>query len=221
MTQLGRTMTDMKEPDSTESEGIPRELQRALDREAVWVEPPADLQDNALAALRAARAAATPTPIAPTQTRPPMEPESEVGRPTGRRLGWLLSAAAAAVVAAVGTWTLVIDAPDSSLALAGTELAPAASAEVEITEKASGFEVVIDIEDLAPAAEGTYYQAWFKDADGVLVTIGTFHARESGQDIVLWSGVDPGDFDVLTVTLQRVGDGAESSGEVVLSGALD
>jgi len=132
----------------------------------------------------------------------------------------LLAAAAAAVIAAGLTWTMAVDAPDSTLALSGTELAESASADVEITEKPSGFEVVLDVEDLVPAAKGTYYQAWFKDADGILVTIGTFHARASGQDIVLWSGVEPDDYDVLTVTLQRVGDGADSSGEVVLSGPL-
>ena len=201
-------MTDMTTPEPADSEEIPRELRQALAKPAVWAEPPSHLQDDALAALREARSAAAETPTTPDRTG------------TGRLAGWLIAAAAAVLIVAGLTWMLRTDAPDSTLALRGTDLAPSASAEVEITQEPSGFEVVLDVEGLAPAAKGTYYQAWFKDSDGVLVTIGTFHARQSGEDIVLWSGVDPDDFDVLTVTLQKVGGGAESSGQVVLSGSL-
>ena len=58
---------------------------------------------------------------------------------------------------------------------------------------------------LPPARAGHYYQAWLKNAAGLAVTVGTFHARQGGHDIVLWSGVDPHDFRVLTVTDQRIG----------------
>ncbi|MGL5809388.1 MAG: anti-sigma factor [Nocardioides sp.] len=197
-------------------------LRNALDNDAVWAEPPADLQADALAALRAARSAATP---APSATRPASDGSADGPRPVAdirsrRRRAWLLSAAAATVFVGALTRALVIDVPDSSLALTGTDLAPAAAAKAGITETASGFEVLLDIDDLAPAKEGTYYQAWFTDGNGMSVTIGTFHARESGQDIVLWSGADPADYSFLTVTLQQVGEGAESSGRVVLTGRL-
>jgi Anti-sigma-K factor rskA len=210
-------MSHMNTPDPADSEQIPRELRRALTNDAVWVDPPAELHNNALAALQAARAASAPASIMPNESKPAVGTLAS----NSRYVGWSVSAAAVLAVVGGLIWTLLVDVPDSSLALTGTDLASAASAQVEITEKASGFEVVLDIDDLASAEDGSYYQAWFKDADGVLVTIGTFHARESGQDIVLWSGVDPAEYDVLTVTLQRVGGGAKSSGEVLLSGRLN
>lgn len=198
-------MTDMTTPEPADLEGIPLELQQTLASPAVWAQPPRNLEQDALSALRAARATAHPATRDRTRN--------------GRLVLWF-TAAAAAVTIGVLTWTIGTDGPDSTLALSGTKLAPSAFATADITEKPSGFEVVLDIENLPPAAAGTYYQAWLKDSRNTLVTIGTFHARESGQGIVLWSGVDPDNFDQLTVTLQRTGEGADSSGDVVLSGTL-
>lgn len=198
-------MTDMTTPEPADPEGVPAELRQSLAAPAVWAQPPATLEEDALTALRAARASANPG--------------TREGTSKGRVALWLIAAAAAVTIGFL-TWNMGTDRPDSTLALRGTELAPSASATAEITERPSGFEVVLDVENLSPAAEGTYYQAWLKDSRNTLVTIGTFHARESGEGIVLWSGVDPDSFNQLTVTLQRTGEGAASSGDVVLSGKL-
>lgn len=104
--------------------------------------------------------------------------------------------------------------------LAATELAPAASAVAEIEETASGLRVILEVEGLAPAEPGTYYQGWVRnDTDGV--TIGTFHMRGGDADIELWAGVNAEDYPIITVTLQEEGGGPQSSGVVVLKGRLD
>ncbi|MEJ7705278.1 MAG: anti-sigma factor [Geodermatophilaceae bacterium] len=143
------------------------------------------------------------------------------GRRTTRclRLG---TAGALMGVAAVGTAVVISQTGQDStvVALTPTELAPDASGTAELSERPSGFSIELDIDGLPPAAEGSYYQAWLKNADGELVTIGTFHARDGSDDVILWSGVDPADYPTLTVTLQREGEGAQSSGQVVLTGSL-
>jgi hypothetical protein len=99
--------------------------------------------------------------------------------------------------------------------IAGTELAPLAAGVVTVQETGSGVSIELDVDGLEPAAEGFYYQAWMKGDTGA-VTVGTFHAREGGDDIVLWSGVDIDTYPTLTVTIQEEGAGSASSGQVVM-----
>ncbi len=94
-------------------------------------------------------------------------------------------------------------------------------AEATLTELGAGTEVVLEIEDLPPAPEGSYYQAWARSPDGELVSMGTFHMRDGDATVTLWSGVDPADFPTVTVTIQQLGAGPESSGQVVLRGSID
>lgn len=63
-----------------------------------------------------------------------------------------------------------------------------------------------------------YYEAWLKNAAGILVPIGTFN---QGPNVTLWAGVSPIDFPTLTVTEQQVGRSQASSGELVLTGLVD
>ena len=107
----------------------------------------------------------------------------------GRTRARLLVAAAAVVALAVGAGVTVELVRDDAqvLTLAGSDIAPGASGTAEIRDTPSGFEVVLDVEGLPAAAEGSYYQAWLKSDAGDLVTIGTFHAREGSDDVVLWS----------------------------------
>lgn len=139
---------------------------------------------------------------------------------SGGRLLLVAAAVLAALVVGTGTVVSLTGSDATVVALNSTDLAPDASGSAAISDTPSGFSIELDIEGLPPAAAGSYYQAWLKNADGDLVTIGTFHARDGSDDIVLWSGVDPADYPTLTVTLQQEGGGAESSGQVVLSGAI-
>ena len=108
---------------------------------------------------------------------------------------------------------------DVEIALAGTDLAPGASADARLIDTDAGVVVLLDVRDLPPAPEGFYYQGWVRNADEG-VTIGTFHMRGGDNEIELWSGVPLEDYPVITVTLQREGDGPASSGDVVLRGEI-
>ncbi len=125
-------------------------------------------------------------------------------------------AAALAVVVAVG---LFRGGDGYSVEIAGTELAQLATGIVTIENTPSGVSIELDVEGLPPAPEGFYYQAWMKGESGA-VTVGTFHARADGSDIVLWSGVSIANYPTLTVTIQEEGAGAESSGQLVMTADL-
>ncbi|HET6832655.1 MAG TPA: anti-sigma factor [Acidimicrobiales bacterium] len=180
--------------------------------DAVWAEPRPTGVDDLLAGIEAesggsvAAAARMDRPQAPARAR-------------GRRL--VLVAAAAGIVVLAGVVGILVRAADDgagqNFAVAGTELAPGASAVATVEEAGSGVAIELDVSGLPPAEPGTYYQAWVKGPDG-LVTVGTFHMRSGDDNVELWSGVPLDRYSTLTVTLQEEGAGQESSGRVVLSG---
>ena len=194
---------------------LPDKLLAALRQEELWVDPPVDLEDRTLAALRAEldTGAASVDEFAVARER------------RSRRKRWAPMLAAAVAAVAVGVVATVAvtgnDEPESAVVtLAGTELEPDAAGQANIAPTESGFEIELDISGLPPAPAGAYYQGWLRNEDGDAVTIGTFHGREGTDDIILWSGVDVADYPTLTVTIQQEGAGAESSGQVVLSGEI-
>ncbi|MGF1647359.1 MAG: anti-sigma factor domain-containing protein [Kineosporiaceae bacterium] len=213
-----------------------------------WEAPPMGLRDAVMARVLAEAgnvlAADSPAPDSAAASSPaPESPAAQSPAPgvssldahrsaraerSGRRprLVWAVpAAAAAAAVFAVGV--LAADRYVSTLRLgaetyraSGTELAPDAEAEVSIVETGSGFAIVFDPQDLPAAAEGSYYAAWLRAADGVSVPIGSFHGRQDERPIELWSGVDPAEFEALTVTLQSVGAPVLPSGPPVMRAEL-
>jgi hypothetical protein len=104
-------------------------------------------------------------------------------------------------------------------AATGTELAPAATAEVSVRQTGSGFSVAVDADRLPPAAPGSYYAAWLRGPQGT-VPLGSFHQREPGKPVALWSGVDPAGYPTFMITLQAEGDPPAPSQLVVLTGSL-
>jgi hypothetical protein len=66
-------------------------------------------------------------------------------------------------------------------------------------------------------ANGRYYQAWLKNAAGILVPVGTFN---DARDVTLWSGVPVTQFRTLTVTQQQANGDQASSGRRVLTGTI-
>ena len=174
---------------------------RTLADPAMWAEPSPDLQERVVAAI-AEEAGAARTSSAP-----------------GRRFRYALVAVAAAVLLAIGVAVGVQLTQDDQLQYAatmqGTELAPDAEGEVTLTKTTSGWKIELHATGLPRRADGEFYEAWMKDADGLLVPIGTFN---EGMDVVLWAGVPPTAFPTVTVT-QEVADGDQaSSGKVVLIG---
>jgi anti-sigma-K factor RskA len=133
----------------------------------------------------------------------------------------LAGAAAVAVLAAVvGLRTLTNEetGPQFRAALAATELAPNASGDATLTRTDSGWRIELDASGLPRLDGDRFYEAWLKDAAGVLVPIGTFN---EGEDVTLWAGVSPIEYTTLTVTRERADGDQGSSGEKVLAGTID
>ena len=179
--------------------------------DAVWAEPSPTGVDDLLAAIHAESNADAVVGAATARRAH--------SRARSRRL--MLVAVAAGVVALAGVAGVLVRSADDdnsrTFAVAGTELAPDASAVASVEETGSGVAIELDVSDLPPAEPGTYYQAWVKGPDG-LVTVGTFHMRGGDDTVDLWSGVPLDRYPTLTVTLQQEGGGQDSSGQVVLSG---
>ena len=139
-----------------------------------------------------------------------------------RRLVLVGAATAAAAIVAVGVGLSVLDSGTSAqrfhAALASTELSPGATGEATLTKTTSGWRIELDATGLPRLDTGRFYEAWLRDAAGVLVPVGTFN---EGKNVTLWAGVSPADFPTLTVTRERADGDQSSSGEKVLVGTVD
>jgi hypothetical protein len=182
--------------------------------ESVWAEPASDGVEDLLAAIEAESAGRAAPGVRPSA--------ASARRRAVRRRALIALSAAAALVIVVGAVGIVARSGDDGgreFDVAGTELAPEASAVATVDERGSGVAIELDVRGLPPAEPGTYYQGWVKGAEG-LVTVGTFHMRAGDDTVDLWSGVPLDRYPTLTVTLQDEGGGQESSGRVVLSGQV-
>jgi hypothetical protein len=185
------------------------ELREYLRDDAIWIEPPAELGERITASIATERAG-TGAKVIPL-----------AGRRSLRRSLAIVGVAAAAVVAIILVIALSSSDKGSNSrlqfadSLTATPLAPQASGHVTLTKKSGGWRVRLDVGGLPRRDPPRYYEAWLKNAAGVLVPIGTFNA---GPHVTLWSAVSPADFPTITITRQVVGRGENSSGLVVLSG---
>ena len=143
----------------------------------------------------------------------------------GSRRRWarpgILVAAAAAVIAVALTGVLLLR--DTSppqrrfdVALSATELAPGASGDASMIKTNSGWEIHLQAVGLPRLENGQFYQAWLRNADGVLVPIGSFN---EGTDVTLWAGVSPETFSTFTITKEAADGQQDSSGQRVMSGS--
>ena len=108
--------------------------------------------------------------------------------------------------------------PSASAALAATALAPGRHGRATLTKTTRAGASSFDATGLPRLDDGRFYEAWLKNADGVLVPVGTFN---EGGNVILWAGVSPKDFPTLTVTRERADGDQDSSGEKVLVGTVD
>ena len=125
-------------------------------------------------------------------------------------------------VAAAGALVAVLAWPrpaTTTVAMSGTALAPAASATAVLEPRSAGVAITLQIKGLVAAPPGMYYAAWMQGAAGT-VPVGTFHWHKGGIPIELWSGVTGEQYPDLFVTLQREGQPATPSADVVLRGHL-
>ena len=180
-----------------------RRLRDLLDGPDSWADPPVGLLAQITATIDSERA--TPT--------------VEDGRRRQIRARRTVRAGAAALLAAAAVviGIVVTRGPATTdVVLAGTRLAPAASATAKLHATPSGLAIELNVSGLPPSPPGYYYQAWMKGPRG-LVTIGTFHLRGGPGTVELWSAVSLADYPVITVTREPEDGNPASSGQVVLT----
>ena len=139
-----------------------------------------------------------------------------------RRLVLAGAVTTAALVAAVAVAVSMLGSGTSAesfhAALAPTGLAPGATGEATLTKTTSGWRIELDASGLPRLDGGRFYEAWLRNAAGVLVPVGTFN---EGMRVTLWAGVSPKDFTTLTITREQADGDQTSSGEKVLVGTVD
>jgi Anti-sigma-K factor rskA, C-terminal len=189
------------------------ELRGLLGAPATWEQPDPGLEDRVVAAI-ADEAQARPSSA---RARRPVFRR----RPIFRRPAYAV-AGFAAVVAAVVAIALAVGnsarAPTQfAMVVSGTPLAPGANGSATLTKTGSGWRIELSATGLPHLANGRYYEAWLKNAAGVLVPVGTFN---DARQVTLWAGVPPTEYPALTVTRQQASGNPASSGERVLTGTV-
>jgi anti-sigma-K factor RskA len=173
---------------------------------STWAEPDAQLEDAVVEAVTNAA------------------PSAAAARPHRAQRPWRVALGAVAAAAVIAVMIGVVAANQETTksqyeaALSGTPLAPDAHGSAGIVKEAAGYRVTLDARGLPLLPEGSFYQAWLKDARGTLVPIGSFSS--SNGNVTLWSGVSPDDFTTFTVTIERADNDQTSSGHRVLAGPV-
>jgi hypothetical protein len=203
-----------------------RRLRVLLASPDLWSEPPGGLLDQITASIGRERTVlAGPPPAAVTWSAANAAiaaNAANTARKDGRRRARMRRSAGAAVAALLAAAAVVISIVvtrgpvTTDVALAGTRLAPAASAVAKLHATPSGLAIELDVSGLPPSPPGFYYQAWMKGPHG-LVTIGTFHLRGGPGTVELWSAVSLAGYPTITVTREPEDGNPASSGQVVLT----
>lgn len=189
-------------PDAASADAA-RRLRALLADPDGWAEPPAGLLGQILAG--------TGTGTGSAAGRDDRRRQIQMRRTVRAGAAALLAAAAVVIGIVVTRGPATTD-----VALAGTRLAPAASATAKLHATPSGLAIELDVSGLPPSPPGYYYQAWMKGPRG-LVTIGTFHLRGGPGTVELWSAVSLADYPAITVTREPEDGNPASSGQVVLT----
>lgn len=200
------------------------QLRVLLESPATWVEPPAELEDRIVNAVTTAAGHDTAAAVGEaTETadqapqRPPSRWRSLFRRPTVALASLGAAVAAIAVVVVLASGSSGPTPLHFAMIVNGTQLAPGVHGKANLTKTASGWRIELAAPGLPHLQNGRYYQAWLKNAAGLLVTVGTFN---DARQVTLWSGVPVTKFRTLTVTEQRANGNPASSGRVVLMGTI-
>jgi len=213
------------------------ELRALLADESVWADPPPGLEDAVVAAVtEQARRVRAEESVAEVRSREDDHGDDDAvvalgpvtslagrakGRPLmrpGRLLAVLAVAAALVVALVVVTKGGSSGQQQFSARLTATDLAPGAKGGATLTKTASGWRIELDATGLPRLDNGAFYEAWLRNQAGTLVPIGTFN---EGQKVTLWAGVSPVDYPTITVTKEQADNNQASSGQRVLTGAVD
>jgi hypothetical protein len=203
----------------------------------VWEDPDPRVEDAVVAAITAEAAAAGPPTTGGVEVVITDEPAARRARAGARSRarrsggGWGLLAGAA--VAAILLVLVVVvaalrqsDEPsEGQFALQPAAGAPAgAGGSATAEDTPDGVRIKLRVDGLAPAGEDEYYELWLNEEGGGpedVVSAGTFHLRGGGSEwIELWAGVSTDEYPLVSVTLEREGEGPGSSGHVLLTGRI-
>ena len=214
------------------------------------VEPPAGLKDRIMAAAAADLAArdgasaATPTaapaaPVAPTEPVAPVAFPSAEERAERRAhtstSGWLLRIAAVLVIAALGSWNLLLQNQLTAAKVYEQNVAAVLDAAAEpgsltavLASEGTGSglaslqedgDLAIAMRDLAPTTGNSVYEAWVIGADGVPVPVGNFQVGDSGIGFLAVGGLPSAEGITLALTLEP-GQGATTPTMPIISSGV-
>jgi hypothetical protein len=188
------------------------ELRALLQSPSTWAEPDPTLEQRVTAAIeQEARSLGV-------QRRPRRVDRRRFGL---RRPAFALAGVVAVVGAAVLVALLVNNTSPTAqrfaMVVSGTSLDPGAHGSATLTKTGSGWRIQLSAAGLPHLANGRYYQAWLKNAAGILVPVGTFN---DAKQVTLWSGVPVTQFRTLTVTQQLANGNPASSGRRALIGTI-
>lgn len=197
-------------------------LRAELGAAATWEEPAGELEDQVVLAV--SRAAAEERGTEASRAPAPslwswLRARLPAGRPAFA-LSLSLPLAAAAVIAIVLVTSSGTNGPQPlqfAMVVQGTSLAPNAHGSAKLTKTTSGWRIQLSATGLPRRDGRNYYQAWLKNAAGILVPVGTFN---DARKVTLWSGVPVTKFRTLTVTQQVANGNPKSSGRKVLTGTI-
>jgi hypothetical protein len=191
------------------------ELRALLDAPAAWEEPDPALEERVLSAVAEEVRRADAAAPAAKPRRTPIWRRWRPRRPA-LAFGGLATAAAAIAVVLVLALGNTSPAPlQFAMVVSGTSLAPGAHGSATLTKTQSGWRIELSATGLPHLANGRYYQAWLKNAAGILVPVGTFN---DAQKVTLWSGAPVTQFRAFSVTVQQANGNPVSSGKRVLVG---
>jgi hypothetical protein len=204
--EQGRPGPGSDAPDPASADAA-RRLRALLSEPDSWADPPPGLLDEILGRIDSERVGLA----APAAGRDGRRRQIQMRRTVRAGAAALLAAAAIVIALVVTRGPATTD-----VVLAGTRLAPGASATAKLHATPSGLAIELDVSGLPPSPRGYYYQAWMKGPRG-LVTVGTFHLRGGPGTVELWSAVSPADYPTITVTREPEDGNPASSGQVVLT----
>jgi hypothetical protein len=189
------------------------ELRGLLESGATWDEPDPSLEDRIVASIAEQRQASP----AHRRARWPRLRSLIASRRPAYALAGAAGAALAAVVIVIALSNGGQAPQHFAMILSGTDLAPSAHGAATLTKTGSGWRVELSASGLPRRDNGLYYEAWLKNAAGVLVPVGTFN---EARHVTLWSGVPVTNYPMLTVTQQQANGNPASSGKRVLIGTI-
>jgi hypothetical protein len=177
-----------------------------LRSESMWVDPPVGLEDSIVAAIAGAESSEPAQLAEVTHINP--------RRFSSRSVAVMFGSAAAALILVVGVFSMLsrTPAPDWQATMAGTDVAPSATAVVAGWNMDAGTRVVFEASDLGPAPEGFVYQLWFSKGSQD-VSAGTF---TDPSHVELTVGIARKDYPTVWLALQPINPDAGDAGPALL-----